>query len=523
MQSTIKKNYDGGRPFFLFTILAALGWWLWFRLHTGRIFEDAFITFRFARNIALGNGFVFNVGERVLGTTTPLQTLLLAGMGKMVGSQNIPIAASILMFCVGIATGLLTYTILRQFGYSRSWSVVAMILFFGNNLLTLTSVAGMETPMALFFMALSIHFLLKDRHTLAILACSLLVLTRIDGSVWLLLCLASVAIKTRRIPWKALGVMCAVLVPWFLFSWSYFGSIVPHTVIAKREIGAPAPVSLAHPQTVIYFLAWYLKALGCGHPLMLVIWPFMILAGFWKWWRFPGEHRWIARIIVLFPFLFGLFLLVGNAQHFDWYLMPPLWCCLILSTVGLRELWLWFSKRLRVDRRVGLGLLFAFLAVYFVFQNIGRIERNRRFQANESMRRSLGLWLNDNTPPNSLVMMEAIGYQGYYSQRKILDIAGLVSPVVVQTHKESRSNAESFFKLISNQKPDYVVLRSSEVDRNQHFHGGPLFENPLQKQYFQQHYKELKRFNGPYPDPEVWGEIWHLTVFGRVNPKPTSG
>lgn len=35
-----------------------------------RIIDDAFITFRSARNILAGNGFVYNPGEQVLGTTT---------------------------------------------------------------------------------------------------------------------------------------------------------------------------------------------------------------------------------------------------------------------------------------------------------------------------------------------------------------------------------------------------------------------------------------------------------------------
>src|SRR5262245_35309826 len=37
--------------------------------------EDAYITFRYARNLALGNGLVYNPGEKVFGFTSPLWTL----------------------------------------------------------------------------------------------------------------------------------------------------------------------------------------------------------------------------------------------------------------------------------------------------------------------------------------------------------------------------------------------------------------------------------------------------------------
>ena len=49
------------------------GLWLGFRP-----FDDSYITFRYSLNLAAGHGFVFNVGDPVLGTTTPLWTLVLA-------------------------------------------------------------------------------------------------------------------------------------------------------------------------------------------------------------------------------------------------------------------------------------------------------------------------------------------------------------------------------------------------------------------------------------------------------------
>src|SRR5690348_1608071 len=45
--------------------------------------EDAYITLRYADNIAAGRGFVYNPGEQVLGTTTPLFTLILALAGRL--------------------------------------------------------------------------------------------------------------------------------------------------------------------------------------------------------------------------------------------------------------------------------------------------------------------------------------------------------------------------------------------------------------------------------------------------------
>ena len=50
------------------------------------ILDDALITFRVAENLAYGRGFVYNVGERVQVTTTPLYAMILAAGTWLFGS-----------------------------------------------------------------------------------------------------------------------------------------------------------------------------------------------------------------------------------------------------------------------------------------------------------------------------------------------------------------------------------------------------------------------------------------------------
>lgn len=58
-----------------------------------RTVDDAYITFRYARNLVEDAGFVYNPGEHVLGTTTPLYTLLLAGLSLATGCRDLPALA----------------------------------------------------------------------------------------------------------------------------------------------------------------------------------------------------------------------------------------------------------------------------------------------------------------------------------------------------------------------------------------------------------------------------------------------
>lgn len=49
--------------------------------------DDAFITYRYARNLAQGYGFVYNLHEPVLGTTTPFYSLVLALLARVSGQD----------------------------------------------------------------------------------------------------------------------------------------------------------------------------------------------------------------------------------------------------------------------------------------------------------------------------------------------------------------------------------------------------------------------------------------------------
>src|SRR3972149_3031325 len=52
--------------------------WAAYRHHTF-LSDDAYITLTYVKNLVKGHGFVFNYGPPILGTTTPLFTLIIAG------------------------------------------------------------------------------------------------------------------------------------------------------------------------------------------------------------------------------------------------------------------------------------------------------------------------------------------------------------------------------------------------------------------------------------------------------------
>jgi len=508
-------------PAFLLAVAAVtlLGaaWWFWFRRTTHVTLEDAFITFRYARNLALGKGFVYNDGQRVMGTTTPLLTMLLGQLARVVGVEAIPRSATVLMSGAGLLAALLTVPILRQMNVTRFTSVLGMALFFASRLVLLTSVGGMETPLVLLFMALSFYLLLRRRPAAALVVCGLLILTRIDGLIWFAVILAGATIQEKQLPWRGIILAALVALPWFLFSFFYFDALLPHSVIAKRLIGPWASQPISSLDRLRAFALWYVQASGYRlNENMFFLWLALLLAGVAALLA-RRAIRPAVLVLLAYPFLYGAFLFAGRAPTFSWYLVPPLWCALLVATAGLQRFANLFRGSASGGRLLERIAPLVLVLLFFWTQNAGFAQYHFQFQANEyHTRRTIGLWLEENTPPDSVVAMEAIGYQGYFSRRPVLDLAGLVSPVVVRLHRASDSNADSFHRVLTTLQPDYLVLRSFEVDQNQHFHGGALFESTQQRAYFADHYAEAARFRAPYP--AVWGNQASVTVYRRVSP-----
>ena len=78
------------------------------------------------------------------------------------------------------------------------------------------------------------------------------------------------------------------------------------------------------------------------------------------------------------------------------------------------------------------------------------------------LRIPVGLWLRDRVRPNERILLEPIGYIGYYSQRRILDLIGLVSPEALPSYKPSIPLPA--VDILRRLQPEWLCLRQREVD-----------------------------------------------------------
>src|SRR5262249_51975069 len=122
--------------------------------------DDAFISYRYARNIVSGAGLVFNPGEYVEGFSNLLWTLLVAA-GLAIGGDA-DVVGHVLGLASGVIVLLATWVLARAYtrgsGPAAGWTaVLAPWIVLASVPFTAWATSGMETP--LFAAAVAVAFL----------------------------------------------------------------------------------------------------------------------------------------------------------------------------------------------------------------------------------------------------------------------------------------------------------------------------------------------------------------------------
>ncbi|MCB0200057.1 MAG: hypothetical protein KDI03_08295 [Anaerolineae bacterium] len=259
-------------PWALVLLLAALNVLYMSRLGPN---DDAYITYRVARNLANGLGPVFNPGERVLSITTPGYMLLLAA-GSVVSKDFVALGLALNGVAL-LAVGALVIDLSSQAittrqtgGATGSLSALSATLAVGLTLTfpLLSPAIGMETP--LFIAAILATFAAYGRayrlagdsraETRWLLwtagAAALAFLLRPDGVLVAVAVGLHWLVTRRRVAWRPLALYIALSVPWLMFAWLYYGSPVPNTLVAKATQGLGEAVPRWGPGLVLAAGDW---------------------------------------------------------------------------------------------------------------------------------------------------------------------------------------------------------------------------------------------------------------------------
>jgi arabinofuranosyltransferase len=440
-------------PVIALPLLAALTLYIgWVNLHYA--YDDAFITYRVAYNFATGQGFVYNLGERFLGITTPGLALLLGIGGGIVGAEHIPLISGLISTLALGAGGLALYV----FGAQHQRGDVglqAALLYMANPMIAITF--GGEMPLQLALILWAIVACIAEWRIACALLLAAATVVRLDALVAVgIIGLYDLA-RTRRIAWTMWIAFAVAVLPFALLAWWYFGSPLPVTLgakLAQRDSGAWVTYGRG-------LRTWMHNWLGPeGRPAAFELFSWDPRAvGFWIVIGLPAvffafARCWLLPLAWVAAFVFSYRML--KVPFYHWYAAPAVVGIAILAACGidvtLRFVWRLFSLRGEA-LRVTAGVMVCGLVGFHTLRTLPVIAQTAPIL---EAYQETGQWLAANTALDASVGYYEIGYLGYYAHRRVIDPLGLLHPAIVP-----HVAMADFTWAYREYKPAYIVMQTA--------------------------------------------------------------
>jgi hypothetical protein len=474
--------------------------------------DDAYIFYRYAHNWITGQGLVFNVGERVEGFSSPLWLLLIAA-GMATGAEAVALGHWLSVAC-GVLLLWLTYSYACQGLPERQrWvAALASALLFLAPPFALWSSSGLETPL---FSAVVLATLIAEsrgRDNLAALGCLGAALARPEGILLGVVIFAFFLrnAERRKRGFVLLAVYVACLAILTASRFAYYGSLLPNTFYAK--VGG----------TVAGWGAFYI-ARFVVQTLLPMLWPIRyglreryLLTG--VWWTLAvlvfvaavnGDAFNYSRFFLpALPVLCALAVrgalsasrAGGPAARFA---VLSLGACAVWFAVGVVAgsvaltaaaaiSWLWGASRTRRAAAAAVAVLSVgaaiaataavtqptfsqsgaefrdlALAAVSIRTRWAEMSQNRAmWRFSDGLAQLAAIRLDARPPEHKLVAAIGIGAFGYYTSARVLDMVGLVDPVIARSGPppqaleqfalpgHQRTNAA----YVLSRQPDYILI-----------------------------------------------------------------
>jgi len=243
--------------------------------------DDAFISFRYARNLVEGNGLVWNPGEHVEGYTNFLWTVLIAG-GMKLDLDPVLFSEILGLICFGL-TLVFTYKLARLV-FSPNWALLTMLLLGTNYSFSAYATGGLETQLQALIFTATMYLLFgvmkgeRKYSTMAIISLLLSagLLTRLDSAILAAVVIPIIVYQLLKeksgmqvkVAKELLLVipLVAIISVWFAWKLSYYGDILPNTYYAKAGAGVDPMMGLRYVYGFFteYWLAPFLLLVGAA-------------------------------------------------------------------------------------------------------------------------------------------------------------------------------------------------------------------------------------------------------------------
>ncbi|MFN8052084.1 MAG: hypothetical protein U0Q22_11640 [Acidimicrobiales bacterium] len=402
--------------------------------------DDAFITFRYARNLARGEGLVLNPGQRVEGYTNFLWTWFMSipeHMGWSAPTFSVIVGIALLVVTTFVAFRLATLVL-----PSEKLALLATAVLVANMSFVGYGTGGLETMLQTLLVTGVAVLLLepadRSHRTLRRLAAgaigAIACLTRLDSAVlvgtWFLFVVwqewrgpAEGRVQRTAGAAALLGVpLVTILAPWLVWKYDYYGELLPNTLTAKSG-GFVVPFLYG----VFYLLAFFASYFG------------FLLIGRFRRGRKEFFANPLARAAFLPVAVWFLYTCVVGADFMEYRFMVPIIPVLALLAATL------LNGFTDVRRQAALVVvLLAASAVHLVAPTVVPYpvltfqELHHWPSESKTAWIALGRHLADEfpggqkAPGQPVVALQPLGVISYYSDLPVVDMLGLADKEIAR-------------------------------------------------------------------------------------------
>jgi len=363
--------------------------------------DDAYIQFRYAANLAAGNGPVFNPGERIEGASGGVWIGLLAVGSRLTGLETGVVGRTLSLLLAPLATLLAALAVRRTSGERAG--ALAAVIWAALPTPALYAATGLETTAFAAALWLTTAGAVAERAGLAAVGGALVATLRPEGTV-----LAALALPAwRRLGRAGKAAVIAALLAGLAIAGArlaYYGAPLPRSVLVKG-FAAAAPAAFGAGYLGRALLEWWPLLLAAPAALRARrALPALLAALGWTAVVTLRGGDWMPGSRYLLPLL--VVLVAATAHHADrlraaLVLGFALWG--VVQTLPLHE-----------PRPPIVGALARAMAEHRV--------QSRWWEA-------LGRWLGRSAPPGTTLATGPAGALPYASGLPTFDMYGLCSPV----------------------------------------------------------------------------------------------
>ena len=479
------------RKYFLFIIIFFIAYC--FFLSWSFLFQnvdDAYISYRYGKNLMNGHGLVYNAGEKVEGYTNFLWTVITAPFTKVEG-VDVAIFSSFLGLVISIINIFLVGLISRQFNgvnskYLKYLVLLPPLFLVLDDSIAFWAIGGMEFPMYTLFILGIIYNYFKvndsDRHIYYIsLFLMLCTLTRPEGNMIIVITLAHMFLFRKKIL-KFKKVFFTIILSYALFclvyygfKYFYYGQLIPNTFYAKGVTDIKMNLVLG---------AKYI-ALCIGTRLYIFLFILFIPFG-----KAVKEFR--LSYLVGFSTVYFMYLIAvgGDWMIANRFFVPVLPLLYILSVIGfinfikkVKDYYNNESKALKLANTLVVlisALIFTVTLSFLEYRQLIIEDNNARYEMQWSM---FGKWLKKNVPPETVIAVGPAGKIPYYSELYTIDMWGLNNNYISRTDSKRLQAGHKKFDIdyVLSLNPSFIIGYAGFTDEDM----APRYEkfNAPEKEY----------------------------------------